>query len=253
MMSRFGLTLLLILMTPAALADEASLTAYEHGRFKEAYELAAAEKMTADGLAFQARSILAECIYVGGEPQTERLKQAESLALQALQLEPDHIEGRLQLAIALSMQTRTMSLNEIDRSGYGTLSRELAEGILEEDPDNPWVNGFLSVWHVEARRVAGAFLSGMIGASVKKSETHYEAAMAADPTNLTLKWQYIRALMALNPKRYFDEIETGLGDIAEMTSKDALEEVLKARAMSYIPLVQSRKFDEIRETAIATL
>lgn len=234
-------------------ADDASFRAFETGRYQEAFELAEASSATADRYAFQARSVLAHCIYQGGDPAPERLKQAEELARKALAADPDHVEGRLQLAIALSMQTRNMSLREIDRTGYGTASRDLAEEILQEDPRNAWANGFMSVWHIEARRVAGAFLAGMVGASLKKSEAFFEAAMAADPANLTLKWQYVRALMAFNPKRYEDEIMQGLQEIAAADPADALEEVLKARAVDYMPLMRARNYGQVSAIAIATV
>lgn len=245
--------LICLLLVPVAQADDAMMMAYDAGRYEDALNLAEETSVSADRYAFQARSLLANCIFIGGNPPADTLKRAEAYARDALRLDENHLEGRMQLAIALSIQTRDMSLREIDQSGYGTLARGLAESILEDDPDNAWANGFLSVWHIEARRVAGAFLSGIVGASLRKSREHFDAAMAADPDNLTLKWQYLRALMAFNPKRFDDEIEDGLIEIAGADPQDALEMVLKERATAYIPLMKSREFDEIAELAKVTL
>ncbi|MAK63005.1 MAG: hypothetical protein CMK09_18705 [Ponticaulis sp.] len=243
----------LCLLASSAHAEDEMVIAFDDGRYDEAFTLAAATSETADRYAFQARSLLAQAIHHGEQPPNEVLKRAESLAAKALQLDKRHLEGRIQLALALSMQTRVMSLSEINGSGYGTLSRDLAESILEDNPQNVWAHGFLSVWHIEARRVAGPFLSGMAGASVKDGQAHFEKSVETDPENLVVIWQYARALMALNPKKYDDEINGLLSDIRDLSPKDALEAVVKDRASRFETEMTSRNFDRVKSLAQTTL
>lgn len=229
--------------------DTARLTAYNDGDFQSAYSLAEAEDQSADTLAFMARAILADCIVIGINPPNEQLKRAESLAVRALQLDGDHIEARLQLAISLSLQARYMSLSEARKSGYGELSQHLAKEVLEADPDNVWAHGFLSVWNVEVRRVGGMIGARIMGASVDKAEDHFKAAAATDPANLTVKWQYARALAALNTERYQAAILLVLRDIAGREPGDAVERSLHVRAAALAEMIEDDRLSDAENAA----
>lgn len=234
-------------------AESPAETAFLTGRFEDAYQFAASEEESADRLAFQARSLLAQAIFQGEQPEAELLNSAESLSAKALSLDASHQEARMQLAIAISMKSRVMSLREIGDRGYDKLTRGLANDVLEADPDNAWAHGFLSVWHIEARRMAGMFLAGMVGASLEDAETHYQAAVDAQPDNLVIKWQYAPALMAFKPKKYRDEIATLLSEVCGAQPADALEETVQTRAERFRMLMTSEDFDHIKSQAQTTL
>ena len=253
MMTRFRILFLSIslgISAPATWSDEAPrLTAYHDGDFEGAYSIAEAEEPSADTLAFMARAILADCIVIGTDPPDEQLKRAESLAARALQLDDAHIEAKLQLAISLSLQARNMSVNEARKSGYGELSRLLANEVLDADPDNAWAHGFLSVWNVEVRRVGGMIGASIMGASLDKAETHFKAAAASDPANLTVKWQYARALTALNTNRYEEDILSVLQDIAGREPGDAIERSLQIRAIALVEMIEDGRLSDAENAA----
>lgn len=210
--------------------DTARLAAFTEGRYGEAADLSVSEA-SADAHAFAARSLLAEAMsdetYV---PPQSTIEQAEQYARTALELEPGHIEGRLQLAIALSLRARPLSLGEARRSGFGEEAKDLALSVLEDDPSNPYAHGFMAVWHVEVRRRGGTIGASILGASVKKGRKHYEAAIAASPHDASIHWQYARALASLNAKKYRAEINDALLAALGCGAESQLEALMQARA-----------------------
>lgn len=222
---------LLIGLTPAAFAeDEAHLIAFTEGRYEDAATLAQ-QTESPDHLAFAARSLLAEAMSAPDfVPPPNLLDEAEHFARAALAIEPQHVEGRLQLAIALSLKARPLSTREAMKTGYGEDARDLVEGVLEDDPDNPFAHGFLAVWHLEVRRRGGAIGASVLGASVKKGRRHYQAAIDASPGDASIHWQFARALASLNAKKYRGEIETSLQAALDCHAESTLEDVMRRRA-----------------------
>lgn len=226
--------LVLIVPLQAGAEETARLALLEQAFARGEYavaETAAAQPGSADALALSARAILADVICAGGEPDLARLKEAERLARAAITLAPRHIEGRLQLAIALSLQIRSMDLGQARRSGYGEQARALAEGVLEDDPDNAFAHTFLSVWHVEVRRRGGPLGASILGASLREAEAHYRAASALTPDDAGVHWQYARALAAFDLPGHAGEIGDILARAQDCRDDSALEQVMKARAM----------------------
>ena len=222
--------LLFLLVSPPAFAEEiASHTAYNEGRYAEAATLARTAT-TADGYAFSARALLAEGMCGEGQPSADLLDAAEASALAALELDAAHIEGRLQLAIALSLKARPLSLSEARKTGYAERARDLAEETLELDPQSAYAHGFLAVWNIEVVRRGGRIGSMMMGASIRDARGHYQSALALRPDDVALHWQYARALAALNARKYRSEIEVVLLRAVEGHPADALETVMAARA-----------------------
>ena len=245
---------LLVLTAPIAAADEeAHLIAFTEGRYVEA--ATAAEIIhTPDSLAFAARSLLAEAISAPDHtPDSILLDQAQLQAETALMDAPDHVEARLQLAIALSLKTRPMSIRDIRRSGYGERAKDLVDSVLADEPTNSYAHGFLSVWHIEVRRRGGALGASIMGASVKRGRRHYQDAIALDPDDASIHWQYARALASLNAKKYREEIDNALAQAALCQTDTALEEVMQNRAATLALAVETKSRREIETLAAEML
>ncbi len=240
--------LLIALLLPAMSAyaeDQSHLIAFEEGRYEDAAALAE-RQATPDHLAFAARSILAEAMSSPDyEPPALLLDTAETKARDALAIDPDHIEARLQLAIALSLKARPLSNREGMKTGYGKDAKSLADSVLEDDPDNSYVHGFLAVWHLEVRRRGGSIGASVMGASVRKGREHYQRAIEIEPDDASLHWQYARALAALNSKKYKDEIVEALQASIDCNAESTLETVMKDRARILLTALQT----DTRKTA----
>lgn len=229
---RYCLTALaLALCTVPAAAELPSpiLAAFGDGRFDEAARRAASLS-DADAKALAARALLAKGMCGDGQPPVALVDEAETLARAALEIEPGHIEGRLQLAIALSLKLRPLSPREAMRAGHGEVARELAEAVLRDDPGNPYAHGLLAVWHVEVVRRGGAIGAAIMGASLREGLGHYQAAARARPDDAAIHWQMARALAALNARKYRGEILGALQAAQVAGRDDALETVMAARA-----------------------
>ncbi len=127
------------------------------------------------------------------------------------------------------------------RSGYGEQAKALVESVLEDDPENAYAHGFLSVWHVEVRRRGGAIGASIMGASIKKARTHYRAAIEQSPGDASIHWQYARALTALNAKKYRKDIETALQAALTCGAETTLEHVMQDRARLLQTTLHSEK------------
>lgn len=230
-----------LFLIPAAFAEEdAQLIAFSEGRYTDAIALAQTE-ISADALGFSARSFLAEAMSVSDfDPPLENIKSAEALARKALEIDPTHIEGRLQLAIALSLRARPLTNREALRAGHGDEAKALVDSVLTDDPQNLYANGFLAVWHIEVRRRGGAIGASFMGASVKKGRDHYAAAIAVDAGDASTHWQYARALCALNAKKYRAEIEQALKAAIASPIETELERIMQSRAQALYDVLKSK-------------
>lgn len=184
----------------------------------------------ADNLAFAARSLLALCMTGTTEPDAAIVDRASRNAEAALKLDPGHEEGRLQLAIALSLKSRRMDLMAAWNAGYGEKGRKLADEVLANDPSNFYAHGFLAVWNVEVERRGGGFGAWMMGASLDAARKHYEAAVKLAPDDVGIHWQFARALVALDAKAHGAEAVRVVARAMAANAGDHVEQVMQARA-----------------------
>ena len=203
-MRQIAVSFALLLLTVMPVMADPAEEAFAEGRYLEAASIAE-EAGGADNLARAARCLLANEVAAGTLDEAV-LRRAEKLAREALQEDADHGEARLQLAIALSMQSRLMSTREVLSAGYGKTGRDLVEAVLDDDPANIYAHGFLAVWNIEVLQRGGSLGAAWFGASLSNARQHFEKARRLDAQDGSLCWQYARALAALNYRRHQDEI-----------------------------------------------
>lgn len=225
----FLISCLFAVFQPAMAQSQAAVEAYMAGHYDAAVADAATDR-GADACAFSARSLLAKAVSGDSQPAHGLLQSALDEANAALTVDPGHIEGRLQKAIALSLMARPMSLREARDSGYGEQARKLAESVLQDDPQNAYAHGFLAVWNLEVMRRGGVLGAMIMGASHDAAEAHYAAAAAASPGDAALNWQFARALATLNARKYRAEISAALEAALAAPVDDALELAMQDRA-----------------------
>ncbi len=202
----------------------------------------------ADDLAFAARALLAHCMTGASQPDAAIVERASKDAEAALKLDPMHEEGRLQLAIALSLKSRGMDAFAVWTAGYGEKGRKLAEEVLKSDPSNFYAHGFLAVWNVEVERAGGGMGAWMMGASLEKAREHYQAAAKMAPDDVGIHWQYARALAALDVQAHGDEAAAVLARAIGADAGDHVEQVMQERA---VRLAAALKADRIAAQKLA--
>lgn len=218
----------------AAAADPvapSTVRKYVTGQYLAAADAAvAAAAPSADALAFASRAVLAHCLTGEEPPPVDLLERAIGDAEQAIGVDPDHEEARLQLAIALSLKSRSMGLAEALRSGVGERTRRLAEEVLEDNPENAYAHAFLAAWNVEVRRRSGPVGARFLGASLDDAREHYAEAARLAPNDAGIHWQYGRALVALDAKRHGEEAAAAFELARAAIVSEHVQEVMKARA-----------------------
>lgn len=245
---------LALFMMPAAFAEQAPVdAAFSEGKYRAAATQAQAEQ-SPDGLAFAARCLLAEAMSAPDHiPPQDIVVEAEALARQAIKENPSHIEGRLQLAIALSLRAHPLTTRQAMRAGYGGDAKALVEAVLEDDPDNFYAHGFLAVWNIEVVRRGGSVGSAVLGASVKKAQRHYSAATKAAQSDPATHWQYARALTALNARKYREEIDAALLAALQAPAQTVLEQVMQDRAQTLKTALDTQKRRDVERLAAQML
>jgi tetratricopeptide (TPR) repeat protein len=208
----------------AELADK-----YARGEYLEVADAAEAAA-GANDLAFAARALLAHCLTGPDEPDVAIIDRASKDAEAALKIDPVHDEGRLQLAIALSLKSRGMDAMDALNRGYGEKGRELASEVLQSNPGNYYAHGFLAVWNVEVRRRGGSIGAAFMGASLKDGRRHYDEAIRLAPNDIGIHWQYGRALVALSARDHGDEAARILARATSSDARDHVEQVMQERA-----------------------
>ena len=210
--------------TSVALSEQ-----YSRGDYLAAATLAEAAAGP-DDLAFAARALLAHSITGPATPDMRVVERAVKDAEAALRLDPTHEEGRLQLAIALSLKSRDMDVMAAWSAGYGERGKKLAEEVLKADPDNFYAHGFLAVWNLEVERRGGGVGAWMLGASVESGRRHYEQARTLAPDDIGVHWQYARALASLDLKGKTGEVRAVLDRALAASASDHVERVMQERA-----------------------
>lgn len=210
---------------------------FARGDYMEAARQAE-EAAGADDLAFAARSLLAYCMTGTREPDAAIVDRASKDAEAALKIDPGHEEGRLQLAIALSLKSRAMDVLEAWSAGYGDKGRKLATDVLKADPGNFYAHGFLAVWNIEVRRRGGPLGAAFMGASLKEGRKHYEEAVRLAPDDVGIHWQYGRALAALDVREYAPEAIRVLERAVAANAADHVERVMQGRAVELLRALQ---------------
>ncbi|HVY89294.1 MAG TPA: hypothetical protein VG942_10530 [Hyphomonadaceae bacterium] len=220
---------------------------FARGDYMEAAVQAEA-KVSANDLAFAARSLLAHCMTGVQDPETAIVDRASKDAEAALKLDPQLEEGKLQLAIALSLKSRTMGVLDAWSAGYGDKGRDLANQVLLKDPGNFYAHGFLAVWNLEVYRRGGSIGAAFMGASMKDARWHYAEAVRLAPDDVGIHWQYGRALAALDVKQYGAEAIAALERAVAANAGDHVEKVMQDRA---VRLLQALKGDRRTAQALA--
>lgn len=229
----------LVALAPFALPAFAHPTSDElAAKFARGEYLAAATAAEAaagaDDLAFAARSLLAHCMTGTDRLDAAILDRARKDAEAALKLDPGHEEGRLQLAIALSLKSRDMDAMAAWNAGYGEKGKKLAEEVLKSDPRSAYAHAFLAVWNLEVERRGGGMGAWMMGASRDSARKHYDSARAIAPDDAGIHWQYARALAALDLKGRWKDVREALDRALAAAATDHVEQVMQARARQLV-------------------
>ena len=222
----FGFALLLI----SGQADAAeALDLYAEGDFAQAIALAEAAG-GGDGFALAARAALADA-ELRQEPCLDCLDRAGEFARAAIAADPEQVEAYIYLVVALGRRARLIGFFRAQREGIGGATDDAIEAALSIDPDYPWALAARGGWHIEVVRLAGRILGDLLfGASVQEGKDFFARAMAEEPANLVIPYQYALSLAAYDLGGQRADIEQALRRAVSLAPADFYETAIKARA-----------------------
>jgi len=232
--SAFVLALGLVLSAHDAAAQipEKARDAYVAGRFTIAAMLAEADG-SADALAFAARARIADAVARDRPGCFDCLTRAETVARSAIARDAMLTEGWIQLAIAIGFRGRLVDAVEAQSEDLAEKGRAAIDRALELEPNNSWARASLGGWHLEIVHRAGSLLASVLyGASEEDGLENFRKAIAADPANVLLQFNFALALLALDRERFEEEAKTALVAGENDPRDDALTHLMRARAQT---------------------
>jgi tetratricopeptide (TPR) repeat protein len=224
---------------------EKAREAFTAGHFATAAMLSEAEG-AADALAFAARAHIADAITRESETCLDCLVRAEAAATAAIARDPDITEGYVQRAIAIGFRGRLIATLEAQSEGLAEKGRAAIDRALELDPANTWARASLGGWHLEIVHRAGSILAAVLyGADEDDGLENFRKAIAADPANILLQFNFALSLLALDRERFEDEAERALDEGVKDPRNDTLTQVMRARARKLADTLKSGTEDDV--------
>jgi tetratricopeptide (TPR) repeat protein len=228
----------------ASRADSNALALYKSGSYAQS-EKAGLAQGDAQGYAIAARAVLADEMMRA--PCLDCLKRAEVYARRAIAADPKYAEGHIYLTVALGYESRIIGIIEARVRGYPKEAKDNIDEALADDPSNPWALAALGGWNIEIDRNAGATLGKWVyGATIDQGRTNFEKAIAADPKNLVVRYQYALALTAYDLDTYHEGIVASLTKALAITPSTAYETFEQNRARSLLDAIKSGDPDTIQ-------
>lgn len=248
-----GLLCILGAATPARSTGEtagglaAAQAAYVRGDFMIAAELARTAQSAA-GYALAARSLLAHGDLLAlPENRLEDFERAESDARKAIELDPAFFEGHLELAVALGLVGRERGSLAAHLAGYASEARRHLDFVLARDPDNVWANALLGGWHLEILRDGGVLGAILYGADAGEGVARYRHALALEPDNGVIPYQFALQLFAAGGESYEQEARALLTRLLETTPRNAVEILTRERAARLLLAAETGRRDHIED------
>ena len=202
--------------------------AYASGQFMEAAETAGRSANAGDR-ALAARALLAECILTQSQ-RPDLVDAAATHARAALKADPDSVEARLQLAMAIGLKGRAASASEALRNGYASEGKRLIDEALARAPHEPWAWALLGGWNLEVVRRGGRLGARLYGASTAKGIAAFERARALAPDDPVIALHQAAALLGVDPVRFGDQARVALTAAAAAPADNVFERRMQDEA-----------------------
>lgn len=176
------------------LADPQAL--YVQGEYDAAVTAASALN-TADGYALAARSLLGKInLQLRSERQMKEIEQAVALAEKALELDPNNVEGHLQIATAYGFKGRMISMFSAKIAKLPEKSGYHLDRAIEIDPENAWGWSFAGARHWEIVRKGGPGMArALFGSTVEEGNLAFEKSLELGAQNPFIPYLYALTLL----------------------------------------------------------
>lgn len=244
------LTLLLVLgalanFSTMALAQNVSfedaVAKQNQGRYYQALEIAS-QLNTADGLALAARSrLILVRFYLETEDRLAQIELALEEALKALAIDPTHLEGNLQAAVAWGLKARIR-----DKASDARKSKTYIDLTLKYHPQSAWGWAALGGWNGEVVQRAGGFFARiMFGARRKISQASFNKSIELSENKIPFYLSYARSLLKYKGDKYRPEAIKNLTLIEELEPQNHLDKITIKFAAHLLRALETKNEEEL--------
>jgi hypothetical protein len=235
---------LLALAPAAAQNDDPAVALYKAGDYAAAIKAGTGENSEA-GLAIAARAALAE-ESLRDHPCLECLKRAEGYARRAIAAGGRLPETYFYLAAALGRQSRIIGVIRAKLYGYPEEAKRALDAALRLNANFSWVLAALGGWNIEVVRSGGAWLGDMVyGARFDQGVSYFHRAVAADPGNLLIHYEFAIALAAYDLDGERATVTREFAAAAAGTPASAFDKAIKARAANLKQMLDAGRSDDV--------
>ncbi|TNE56669.1 MAG: hypothetical protein EP340_11090 [Alphaproteobacteria bacterium] len=217
---------------------------YEAGNYAAAADMGE-EVATSQAYALAARSLLGKInLQSRDDRKMSDIDRAINLAEKSLALDPENIEGHLQLATAFGFKARLLSMFRAKLAGLPEKSKRHLEEAIALDPDNAWAWAFLGAWHWEVVRKGGAGMAkSMYDATPQTGTAHFEKALALDGENPYVPYLYALTLLTSDIRAHETEALGLLEKTLARTATTHQARMTHARAEELIRLLKAKDYE----------
>jgi len=236
---------LMVLGAPAQSAVSAQQL-YAEGRYSEAISAGEAQGNSV-GFAVAARAAFADA-ELRQTPCLECLSRAEELARVAITADPEDAESYLLLVTALGRRARLIGFFASQRERVAGQTDEAIRKALMLEPRSAFALAVRGAWHMEIVSQAGRFLGrALYGARAEEGQRYFSEAMALEPENLVIEYQYALSLEAYDFEAARAEVERALEAATMGIPRDAYEGAIHTRASTLLSLLRNGMEETFRE------
>lgn len=245
-MRRLWLALLLVGLNcvPALAAENATpLQLYRAGKYEAA--IAAGEMAgNGEGLAVAARAALADA-NLRDSLCMPCLQRAEGLARRSIALDPKHPEAFVYLAATLGYEARFVGTLRARLAHYPEQAKDAIDKALALTPNDSWTLAAAGAWHIEVVRNGGSILArALYGARFDAGKDFFRRAVAAEPENLVIRFQYALAASGYDFDANREEVMAQLTAAAETEPRTVYEDAIRQRASRLLDLITAHRHAE---------
>ena len=237
----FGLAL--VAASAAAQATD-PMALYKAGDYQGAIRAGVAQNTEA-GFDAAARAALAEET-LGVSPCLACLKRAEEYARKAIAAGGKSPESYVYLAAALGYEARIVGTLSAGFNGLATDAHDALEKALRVKPEFSWALAGLGSWNIEVVRTGGRMLgSWMYDATFDKGVNYFRRAVAAEPANLVIHFQFALSLASYDLDEQRAAIARELDAAAKGTPTSAYDTEIKRRAAALSSLLAKHEDETV--------
>jgi len=215
---------------------------YRAGKYADAMKEGAGEN-SARGYALAAAAAIGDAAeHI--PPCLECVQRAEDFAKKAIAADPKQAEGYIFYAVALGQESHIIGSMSAMSKGYASLSKKEIDQAIALAPNNGRALGTLGGWNLEVVRAAGSMIASMsYGASAGKGIDDFNKALAADPKDIVLHYQFALSMAGLDADEYHDKILAQLTAAANGNPDTAYDALSQKRAQELLGLLKAGNMD----------